>query len=185
MRQMQMFFLAALACLAARADLSDIIGAITNRVSESVQSFEDRFAVTDAELLAMTRAQYLRALATSNRSEIAKWHGAVSSTAIDTNTLAKTWTFSDGFTFTVKGSKRECNYGNLEKAVMNKKVDPRISQTKKLIADLKKLKAEGDKLGIALPAEAIDLKLKNAIALLDGLTNGVKVVTKTVTLGIK
>ena len=139
--------------------------------------------VTDAEVLALLKAQYENALATSNLNEIAKWHLGKKSQKLNDEDFTMTHTFNDGFEFTTNSGKR--NKGkvnkNTENKIMAKAKDPRIHSTKAKISNLKKM-LDNSK-SYSLPTAAIEAALANEQAFLDKLTGKAEVVTVKTEIG--
>lgn len=155
---------------------------ITALASLAVQAKNDKNVgkVTDDELLTMIRNQYENAVATTNLSEISKWHGGVSSHDINTNDWTKTYTYKDGFKLIVKATKREKKAidRNTKNKIKNRNIDKRIGETKRRISDLERMLANMKQ--YSLPTEAIKAKLDGEKSFLGQLTNKVKVVTQVI-----
>lgn len=139
--------------------------------------------VTDDELITMLRNQYEKAVATTNLSEISKWHGGVVSQIINSNDWTKTYTYKDGFKFVLQATKREKKAidKNTKNKIKNRNEDKRIGKTKHRIADLERMLANMKQ--YSLPTEAVKAKLDGEKAYLGKLTHKVEVVTKVIEVG--
>lgn len=143
--------------------LSDIVTAISNKVSATVSQ-----QISDAALLGLLRAKYVRDIESGNHNAIAEWHGAVKLEEPDyTNRIVRI-TFADGTVIPVKMAKGRVDPNSVRNKLAGNDV---AAKRKRLEQEMEKIQKQIEDMKAGVPLKALETRLQaleNSLATIGG-----------------